>query len=417
MRQRVTRVAVTAVVLALVLLAVPLGAGLWVAFFADERGELERVALTAAVHVGPQFAAGDGVELPTASAEVTVGVYDLTGRLRDGAGPAVAEDVTRAAGGGSVAQGRAGGQLVVAVPVTEAEQVIGVVRASTPVADVRGRVFLGWLALLATALLALGAAVLLARRQARALSAPLEALSATARAVADGDLTARAAPCGIPEIAGVARSHNAMVERLARMLRHEREFSANASHQLRTPLAGLQLALETALDGPPAGHLPALREALEQSRHLQGTIDGVLSLAAPTDRPPALVSLRSPAEIVEGAAGRRHAAFARDGRRLGYRIDPEARALRIPAQPAGQILDIVLDNAHRHGAGSTEVHVREIGGAIALDITDEGALAIDPALLFERGSSGGQGHGIGLSLARDMAEAAGGRLSSPAPPR
>jgi hypothetical protein len=130
MRQRVVRVAVGAVAVALVLFAVPLAMMVRSAFFTQERGELERVALAAALHVGPQFASGDKVELPTTVTDNPVGVYDMKMRLRAGRGPGAADEVTRRAAKGVVADGRIGTDLVVAVPVTSAENVVGVVRAS-----------------------------------------------------------------------------------------------------------------------------------------------------------------------------------------------------------------------------------------------------------------------------------------------
>src|SRR3954464_12559851 len=69
MRRRVSRVAIVAVAVALVLLAVPFAVGIRISFFADERTELERAALAAAVRVGPDFAAGDPVELPPPSTD------------------------------------------------------------------------------------------------------------------------------------------------------------------------------------------------------------------------------------------------------------------------------------------------------------------------------------------------------------
>src|SRR5882757_3980422 len=252
MRKRVVRVALWAVTVALVLLAVPLAVAIRASFFTEEHGELERDALAAAVRVGPQFATGDAPELPAGQSDGRLGVYDLTLRLRTGTGPATADATTRAALAGTVAD-HTGGDIVVAVPVYNGERVIGVVRTSTDAQSVWNRVLLAWAALLGAALFALGVAVLVARNQARALTAPLEALSGTSRAVADGDLTARAGTSGIAEIDQVALTHNDMVQRLAHLLQRERDFTANASHQLRTPLTGLQLGLESALSRAGAG--------------------------------------------------------------------------------------------------------------------------------------------------------------------
>ena len=413
MRQRVARVAVVAVLVALVLLAVPLAVVIRASFFADERGELERDALAAAVRVSPQFAKGDPVELPPARSDGRLGVYDATTmRLRAGSGRATADAVTRqAAASGSVAQRRTGGELVVAVPVSSAERVIGVVRASSPASGVWGRVLLAWAALLSAALVALGVAILVARRQARALTAPLEALSRTSRTVAEGDLSARAATSGIAEINQVARTHNAMVESLARLLQHERNFTANASHQLRTPLTGLQLGLETALTTAGTDLRAAVAEALEQCGHLHRTIDEVLRLAK-ADVNMAGQSTPQPAgELLEGMEQRWHGPLAQDGRRIELALDAGTADLPLPGRTTDQILDILLDNAHRHGRGTVTVTLRDIGGALALDVSDEGTVRLPAKTLFDRGSTTGPGQGIGLSLAADLAETAGGRLT------
>jgi signal transduction histidine kinase len=77
-----------------------------------------------------------------------------------------------------------------------------------------------------------------------------------------------------------------------------------------------------------------------------------------------------------------------------------------------EILDILLDNAHRHGSGAVSIDARRAGGSMALDVGDEGdGLALDPEDVFDRRSGSGDGHGIGLALARSLAHAEGGRLT------
>ncbi|MFF3861347.1 sensor histidine kinase [Streptomyces sp. NPDC002209] len=409
MRARVVRVALVAAAVALLLLAVPLAVAVRFTFLADENGELEREAMATVVRVGPDFAAGDPVELPGGRDEVGRGIYDAAGRLRSGAGPATGGDTVREALSGRVAQRQSDGELVVAVPVSSGERVIGAVRASTSARTVWSRVLWGWAALLGLCLLALGAAVVVARRQASVLSSPLEALARTSLAIADGDLTARADRSTIAEIDEVARAHNAMVGRLARLLERERHFTANASHQLRTPLTGLQLGLEAALVDPDADARAALAEAAERSRHLDHTIDEVLRLATSGASTPAPASLQPVGDLLEAAERRWHGVLARDGRRLALAGEPAAGQLPVPGRSTDQILDVLLDNAHRHGAGTVTVSLRDLGGALALDVADEGSAVLDARAIFERGT--GTGSGIGLALARELAGAAGARLT------
>lgn len=409
MRARVVRVALMAATVALVLLALPLGVAIRYAFFADEGGELERDAMAAVVQVGPDFTVGDPVELHAARPGEGLALYDAAGKLHSGSGPALGGGIVAHALAGSVGQSRSGGELVVAVPVSSGERVIGAIRASTSAGTVWTRVLWGWAALLGLCLVALGAAVGVARRQASVLTAPLEALARTSLAVADGDLSARAQQSTIAEIDEVARAHNTMVGRLAQLLEHERNFTANASHQLRTPLAGLQLGLEAALVDPDADPRAALAEAAERSRHLEHTIEEVLRLAKSGVGTLPFAQEQPAGDVLEAADRRWHGAFAEDGRRLTTTWEPQAGRLPVPGRTVEQVVDILLDNAHRHGRGAVTLTVRDLGTAFALDVADEGTTGLDPRVIFERGI--GDGSGIGLALARQLAQAAGGRLS------
>ncbi|MFD9635117.1 sensor histidine kinase [Streptomyces violascens] len=411
MRQRVVRVAVTAVLIALVLLAVPLGLAIKSYFFANQRDALERVALAGAVRVSPDFTTGDPVELPAAAAGQQLGLYDPGPRLKDGSGPPSGDQAVRQALAAAEVRSQTGSNLVVAVPVSHNEQVIGVVRASTATQDVWQRVLAGWGALLAVALIALAVAILVARRQARALTAPLEDLSRQCRAVTDGDLTARARPSAITEINQVAHTHNDMLQSLTELLQHEKNFTANASHQLRTPLTGLQLTLETALAQDGSQLRPAVEEALASTRHLHRTVDEFLRLTR-TPRHPAAATAREPVgRVLEDITSRWHGLFANDGRRLAISAPDATTDALIPGRAVTQILDILLDNARLHGRGAVEVTVRDFDDALAFDVSDEGTLEAAPAQLFTRGHTTGRGEGIGLSLAQDLAGALDGRLS------
>ncbi|MFD8002202.1 sensor histidine kinase [Streptomyces mirabilis] len=411
MRQRVVRVAVTAVLVALVLLAIPLALAVRATLYADQRDSLERAALAAAVRVNPDYATGDPAELPPPGPGERLGLYDPKPRLHTGTGPRSGDAAVRRAFRGVIARAQSGGELVVAVPVSHAEQVIGVVRASSAVSAVRNRVLVDWAVLLGAAVFALAVAVLVARRQARALAAPLEDLSRHCRAVTEGDLSARAAPSTIAEIDQVARTHNDMLHSLSELLRHEKDFTANASHQLRTPLTGLQLTLEAGLAQDDARLRPALEEALDATRRLHDTVEEVLRLAG-SPGPPGVVPDRSVFHLLAETDARWHGLFAQDGRRLDCGVQDAPADVLVPGGPVAEILGVLLDNARTHGRGSVRVTVRDLDDALAFDVADEGTVIAEPEGLFARGRTSGSngGTGIGLALARDLAVSLGGRL-------
>ncbi|WP_405780332.1 HAMP domain-containing histidine kinase [Streptomyces sp. NBC_01378] len=413
MRQRVVRVALTAALVAVVLLAVPLALAIRSSLYADQRDTLERAALSGAVRVSPDYATGDPVELPAPPAGGRLGLYDPQLRLRAGGGPRTGDAAVRRALGAEVVRGHWGDDLVVTVPVSHAEQVIGVVRASSPATAVHNRVLAVWAVLAGTCALALTVAVLIARRQARRLAAPLEELSRHSRAVTAGDLGARADPSSIAEIDQVARTHNEMLHSLTELLRHERDFTDNASHQLRTPLTGLQLTLEAGLgQDNEAGLRDALEEALTTTRRLHGTVEEVLRLSRSHGQPRAAAPDTLVPRLVHETEERWHGPLARDGRRLECEIHDAPDDVHIPGTPVAEILNILLDNARVHGRGTVRLRVRDLDNALAFDIADEGSVHDEATRLFDRGRSGnGTGTGIGLALARDLAVSLGGRLS------
>jgi signal transduction histidine kinase len=413
MRQRVVRVALTAALVAVVLLAVPLALAIRSSLYADQRDTLERSALAAAVRVSPDYTSGDPAELPRPPAGGRLGLYDPQARLRAGSGPRSGDAPVRRALGGDAVRGHSGGDLVVTVPVSHAEKVIGVVRASSPAAAVRNGVLAAWAVLLGVAALALAVAVGVARRQARVLAAPLEELSRHCRAVTEGDLDARAAPSSVAEIDQVARTHNEMLHSLSELVRHERDFTANASHQLRTPLTGLQLTLEAGLAQDDDARLrPVLGEALATTHRLHHTVEEVLRLSRASEVSRSAAGKIAVGQMLRDVEERWHGLFARNGRRLECTARDTPTDALVPGAPVSEVLGILLDNARVHGRGTVRVTVRDLEDAIAFDVSDEGAVAGEPARLFDRGHTGdGQGVGIGLALARDLAVSLGGRIS------
>ncbi|MEO5678474.1 MAG: HAMP domain-containing sensor histidine kinase [Acidimicrobiales bacterium] len=379
--------------------------------------QLEREAARAVVEVPASFATTtDPVELPEPSARTTLGLYGIDGTLLLGSGPRRADGPTRAALDGSLRDGHAGGDVVVAAPVASEEEVVAVVRAATPMAEIRRRVALTWAAMAGFGLLIVVVAAAGARLLASRLATPVTSLAAATTRLGLGDFAVRADRSGIDELDRAAEALEATSLRLGRLMERERSFSADASHQLRTPLTGLRLQLETALLQDQGERDATLHRALSEIDRLEATIDGLLHLARDTGAPrtpldvPALV-----ASVERTWQGR----LAQENRRLLLSDESEGRHPLVSAEAVAQVLDVLVGNALDHGSGTVQVVVRAAGDGLAIDITDEGAgIAATEAEIFERRSGPSSTRGIGLALARSLAEAEGAKLTlrRPSPP-
>lgn len=409
MRTRIIGLAVWASVLATVLFGVPLGVAVLRYGLQVELSELERTADAVAIAVAADVNDGDRIEDIDGPGPALITVYDEDGLRLAGAVPARrGPEVVRALDG-EVEDGAYDAELVVAVPVTHEDDVIGAVRAAAPRSAMLGTVTLIWAAMAALAALAVAAAWLLGRRQARRLARPLEDLAVAARRLGDGDFSVRTRRGGIPEIDAVGAALNSTAGRLDDLLASERAFSADASHQLRTPLAGLRLRLEAALESPDHELRPAVTASLADADRLEKTILELLALAR-DGRPERATPLDARALLTELSAEWR-ARLALHGRALHLAVEPAAPQPRASAAAVRQILAVLVDNATVHGAGDVAVTVREATDALAIDVADEGPGVTAPEdALFARRADQRDGHGIGLALARRLAEAEGGRL-------
>jgi signal transduction histidine kinase len=132
----------------------------------------------------------------------------------------------------------------VAVPVNSGGTVLGAVRITYPATYVEARIHRCWALLAVVSLGTLAAVAGLSLVLARSVAEPVRALELAAGALGDGDLESRApVPAGPPELRHLARAFNVTAAKLERAVGAQREFVADASHQLRTPLAALRLRL------------------------------------------------------------------------------------------------------------------------------------------------------------------------------
>jgi signal transduction histidine kinase len=314
--------------------------------------------------------------------------------------------------------------LFTSVPIVGGGHTAGAVRVTQSVEGVHHQVRKDVLGLLG-----LGAAVLLlglglAWALAGSLSRPLQNLAKAARRVAGGDMQARATPAGSSEQVEVAKAFNDMTDRLARTLDAQRDFVANASHQLRTPLTGLRLRLESAgLKTSDPDLERDLAAGEQETERLAKLLANLLMLAQDGQRPAA-------ARVGLGAAaGRAADRWREQAERGGHTIELAGNdevEVEVEVEATNGDLDTILDNLLENALNYTPAHepialhwgrdrdeafIAVLDGGPGLD-EDEANHVFDR---FYRGSSskGGSvpGTGLGLAIVETLARRWGGRAA------
>jgi signal transduction histidine kinase len=407
-RRKIVTVMVVTAVLAVGLFALPLAVLVSRYLIDDERAELTHAADITALSVTAGLARNRAPTLlPSAEEDISLTYYDRSGRRVLGSGPATADTgVQSALTGDRITDGDPGGDFTVDVPVSDDGVILGAVRATSSRVAAWMGILTAWLIMAAIAGATLGMVWVVARRQAGRLAAPLERLSAVAADIGRGQLDTPH-PSGVPEIDDVADSLSQSAHRVERTLARERAFSADASHQLRTPLAGLRLQLETALEGPDKKLRPAIDTAIDAADRLERTINDLLELSR--DTPAGARALPLPV-LLDELRRDHHGTLAAVGRRFSVLANADLPTAAASLQAMRQVLGVLLDNAQEHGRGAVTLAARETAQAVAVDVVDEGRIDALDDQLFVRRSPSAAGHGIGLALARSLAEAEGGRL-------
>ncbi|KAA0930554.1 MULTISPECIES: ATP-binding protein [Streptomyces] len=262
----------------------------------------------------------------------------------------------------------------------------------------------------AVALLAVIAAVLLAVRQANRLTSPLTDLAETAERLGSGDPRPRHKRYGVPELDRVADVLDGSAERIARMLTAERRLAADASHQLRTPLTALSMRLEEiTLTDDPGTVKEEAAIALGQVERLTDVVERLLTNAR-DPRTGSAVTFDLD-EVIKQQLAEWRPAYRNAGRAIVSSGKHHLQAVGTPGAVA-QVLAALIENSLMHGGGTVALRTRVTGNQAVIEVTDEGSgVPADlGARIFERAISGRNSTGIGLAVARDLAEADGGRL-------
>ena len=405
MKRRIVFSIVGVTAVALLMLGVPLGLSVKHLYVSQEVLRLERVASESRSAINAaSLGSGDPIELHN-DGTTTFAAYNANGHRIAGSGPSTADAAVSRALRGDVADTRTGGRIVVAIPINGNERVVAALRASRPMSVVTDRTRRTWLVIALIAFGALLVAALLARWQARRLSRPIDALVDSAERLGAGDFGIHTARSGIEELDHLGHSLERTALRLGEATARERSFSSDVSHQLRTPIAGLRVRVESALRSDDAHLRAALEETLVPIDQLESTVEDLLALARDTH---ANRSALDVARLLRQAEDAWHGRFASVGRPLRLDVESNLESPRVADPAVREVLEVLLDNALRHGAGIVTLRTRSAPGAVMIEVADEGPNRLDPALIF--GRRVGRSNGIGLALARTLAEAEGGRL-------
>ncbi|MGK5544012.1 ATP-binding protein [Streptomyces sp. URMC 127] len=299
------------------------------------------------------------------------------------------------------------GGVIASTQKGEQGEIIRVEESRSAVSREVGRTLL---VILAVALLAVVAAVFLAVRQANRLTAPLTDLAETAERLGSGDPRPRHRRYGVPELDRVADVLDHSAERIARMLTAERRLAADASHQLRTPLTALSMRLEeiTLTDEPETVKEEATI-ALAQVERLTDVVQRLLTNSRDPKSSSAVTFDLD--EVIKQQIEEWRPASRSEGRAIVRSGKQGLRAVGTPGA-VSQVLATLIENSLMHGDGTVALRTRVTGNQAVVEVTDEGP-GVPPDLgarVFERTVSGRNSTGLGLAVARDLAEADGGRL-------
>ncbi|MGH3413507.1 MAG: sensor histidine kinase [Marmoricola sp.] len=263
-------------------------------------------------------------------------------------------------------------------------------------------------------------AALLAFLLARWLARPFQQLADVAGQLGRGRFDVDVPHFSVPEAERIGAALRSGSRQLDERLRREREFAANASHQLRTPITALRLELEdlTLWPATPPDVTEQLHQSLGELDRLSTAIDQLLDLAR-GQRLGDATDLDL-AALVTDITSRWQPQLASLERTL--RVTTGADEGVVPARlvpgPVTQILDVLLGNAMVHGTGTVTVTTQRLADHLRVTVADQGTRSFGNEV-FGRGTSSGaaaagvatSGHGIGLTVAAELAESLGGHLS------
>lgn len=309
--------------------------------------------------------------------------------------------------------------MVIVEPIGRDVGVVGAVVTVSPTDHLRSTVLHRWRDLAALVALPFVLAILASVRLAWWVLRPVRDLDHATVAIASGRLDARAATVtGPPELRRFASSFNVMVDTVTRTLRRQRTFVADASHQLRNPLASLRLAVDNleAHVQPQGMELHAVAQA--EVEEMGNVVDNLLSLTNVETAGPAPVPQPVAPMLRAHTARWRHLADS-VGMQLVVDVPSDGLATYAPQDALGNLMDELLTNACRLSGGShVRVSAALSNGDVLLTLLDDG-VGLNQEDLHQAGNRFWRsnahvnipGTGLGLAICKEMVAAWGGGLT------
>ncbi|MFE9727593.1 ATP-binding protein [Streptomyces sp. NPDC005794] len=308
-------------------------------------------------------------------------------------------------------------RIVVASPVVRDGDVIAVVVTDSPTGDMRSRTLRGWLLIALGEVAAMLVAVGAAFRLTGWVLLPVGVLDAAAHDIASGRMRSRvAASGGPPELRRLARSFNEMADNVEDVLEQQRAFVADASHQLRNPLAALLLRIELLALELPEGN-EEIASVRTEGKRLAQVLDDLLDLAL-AEHPAADLQLTDIAALTAERIASWRPLAEEKGVRLTLDGVPAMTGWADPIA-LSSALDAVIDNALKFTPEGQEVRVTtgSDGEGATVAVADRGPGLTEQELerVGDRFWRSGRhqnikGSGLGLSISRALLTAGGGSI-------
>jgi signal transduction histidine kinase len=296
------------------------------------------------------------------------------------------------------------GGYAVLQPVALGGGKLAVTEVYVPAADVSRGVAASWAVMTGVALALIAVSVIVADRLATRVTRPVRDLAAAAALFGDGDLSARSAAHGPGELAAAGNAFNVMADRLSSLITAERVMSADLPHRLRTPLTALRMNAAGLGPGRAAEDTRTAIDRLEQQ------VDLIIRAARRPE--PDEPSNCDAAKVLVDRFGFWSALAEDQGRRCYLTGADQPVPVPVPRSDLVAAADAMIGNIFKHTAEGTEfaVTLHDGQGIVLILFADAGPGIADPDAALRRGSSGAGSTGLGLDIARRVAESTGGGL-------